>query len=173
MTKAALAMHLKCTPRYINTLMRRRILPFVKTRGLVRFDVHECDRALQRFKTRSLFGDNRTGSPAGGLTSGNRPSSIPAGKVISPIFPAAFTNGAQPGHSAQTATEVLAFNSPAEARSFLAKMESDFPLDREPEGIASSAEKGPVTLILVRAAPAGAQEAHHLPRGLAADSLLP
>jgi hypothetical protein len=52
-TKSALADYFGCTPRYINTLMRRGIVPYVKTRGFLRFNLSECDRALQRFRTAS------------------------------------------------------------------------------------------------------------------------
>lgn len=55
-TKREMADYLGCTQRHINTLMRRRVLPYIKHRGFVRFDLEECDRALEAFKTRSLFG---------------------------------------------------------------------------------------------------------------------
>ena len=54
-SKREIAAHLGCTERHINTLMRRRILPYIKHRGFVRFDLEECDRALEVFKTRSHF----------------------------------------------------------------------------------------------------------------------
>jgi hypothetical protein len=50
-----MADYLRCTERHINTLMQRGVLPYVKERGFVRFDLEECNRALEAFKTKSLF----------------------------------------------------------------------------------------------------------------------
>lgn len=56
MTKSQLATHLRCSPRTINNLMRRRVLPYVKLGRLVRFDRTRCDVAMMAFCRRSSFG---------------------------------------------------------------------------------------------------------------------
>lgn len=65
-----MAEYYACDIKTISNWMRRRILPFVKVRRLVRFDVTECDRALQKYKRRSklldedfLFCDPSEASP--------------------------------------------------------------------------------------------------------------
>src|ERR1051326_1919742 len=52
-TKAQLASHLACDKRTIGNLMRRRILPFVKIRGLLRFDLAECEAAFRRYRSQT------------------------------------------------------------------------------------------------------------------------
>lgn len=45
-TKREIAAHFKCSARTITSLMRRRILPYVKNGRLLRIDTADCDRAL-------------------------------------------------------------------------------------------------------------------------------
>jgi hypothetical protein len=52
-TKAQIAEHYRCHLKTVTSLMRRRILPFVKIRRLVRLNVVECDQAMEKFKRRS------------------------------------------------------------------------------------------------------------------------
>ena len=54
-TKREMACHFKCNIRTVTKLMRRRILPFVKIGRIVRFDLDECDRAMEKYKSKSLF----------------------------------------------------------------------------------------------------------------------
>jgi len=54
-TKKVIAARYAVTPRTINTLMRKRILPYVKVGALVRFDPADCDRALAAFRVKSRF----------------------------------------------------------------------------------------------------------------------
>jgi hypothetical protein len=35
--------------------MKRRILPFVKIGRIVRLDLDECDRAMEKYRSKSLF----------------------------------------------------------------------------------------------------------------------
>lgn len=54
--KKSLAARYSCTPRTINNLMRKGVLPYVKIGSLVRFDPADCDRALAAFRVKSRFG---------------------------------------------------------------------------------------------------------------------
>jgi excisionase family DNA binding protein len=54
-TKREIASHLKCNIRTVTKLMKRRILPFVKIGRIVRLDLDECDRAMEKYKSKSLF----------------------------------------------------------------------------------------------------------------------
>ena len=54
-TKREIAAHFQCNVRTITKLMKGRILPFVKIGRLVRFDVVECDQALEKYKFKSQF----------------------------------------------------------------------------------------------------------------------
>jgi len=48
-----MAEHYRCHVKTITNLMRRRILPFLKIRRLVRLNVVECDRAMEKYTRRS------------------------------------------------------------------------------------------------------------------------
>jgi hypothetical protein len=50
-----MADHYGCSTRTIDNLMRGRILPFVKIRRFVRFNVIECDKAMEKYKQRSAL----------------------------------------------------------------------------------------------------------------------
>ncbi len=54
-TKREIAAHFKCSVRTITSLMRRRILPYVKNGRLLRFDTADCDRAMEAFRSKSMF----------------------------------------------------------------------------------------------------------------------
>lgn len=49
-TREQIANHFQVSPRTIGSWMRRRILPYIKIRNLVRFDVAECDEAFEHFE---------------------------------------------------------------------------------------------------------------------------
>ena len=53
--KREIAGHFKCNIRTVTKLMRRGILPYVKIGRFVRLDVDECDRAMEKYKSKSLF----------------------------------------------------------------------------------------------------------------------
>lgn len=55
-TKRQIADYYGCDVRTITNFMRRRILPYVKTGRFVRFNIIECDQAMERFK---VLGDYR------------------------------------------------------------------------------------------------------------------
>jgi hypothetical protein len=55
LNKHEIALHFKCSVRHINELMNRRILPFLKIRRFVRFDLAACDEAMKKYQTNSLF----------------------------------------------------------------------------------------------------------------------
>lgn len=54
-TKQEIAGHFQCNIRTITKLMKQRILPFVKIGRLVRFDVAECDQAMEKYKFKSRY----------------------------------------------------------------------------------------------------------------------
>ena len=54
-TKREIASHFQCNIRTISKLMKRRILPYVKIGRVVRFDVVECDQALEKYKFKSRY----------------------------------------------------------------------------------------------------------------------
>jgi hypothetical protein len=54
-TKIQIAVHCRISERTITNLMRQRILPFVKLGRLVRFDLDECDCALDQFRIKSIL----------------------------------------------------------------------------------------------------------------------
>ena len=54
-TKRELALHLRCSIRTVTSLMRRGIIPYCKCGHFVRFDVTECDRAVEQYRVCSLF----------------------------------------------------------------------------------------------------------------------
>jgi hypothetical protein len=55
-TKPQMAVHLKVTLRTVTSLMRRRILPYIKIGSVVRFDVARVDSAFA-----NLHGVNKRG----------------------------------------------------------------------------------------------------------------
>jgi excisionase family DNA binding protein len=54
-TKMEIADHFQCHIRTVTKLMKRRILPFVKIGRLVRFDLAECDRVMERYRSKTIF----------------------------------------------------------------------------------------------------------------------
>ncbi len=54
-TKRAMAAHWGCTVRTVGNLMRRKVIPYVKVRGLLRFNLHECEAALRRYRASTLL----------------------------------------------------------------------------------------------------------------------
>lgn len=54
-TKQDIACHFKCNIRTVTKLMRRGILPYVKIGRLVRLDLDECDRAMEKYRSKGLF----------------------------------------------------------------------------------------------------------------------
>ena len=54
-SKKQLADHYGCSIRTIENLMRGRVLPFVKIRRFIRFNVIECDKAMEKYKQRSAL----------------------------------------------------------------------------------------------------------------------
>jgi excisionase family DNA binding protein len=60
-TKREIAAHFKCSVRTITSLMRRRILPFIKQGRFVRFDTDDCDRAMEKLRSSSIFDRAQSG----------------------------------------------------------------------------------------------------------------
>jgi hypothetical protein len=58
-TKTEVAAHFGCNIRTIGNLMRRKIIPFVKIRGLLRFDLHECEEAMRQYRARPIWERDR------------------------------------------------------------------------------------------------------------------
>jgi len=54
-TKREIACHFKCNIRTVTKLMKRRILPFIKTGRFVRLDLGACDQAIEKYRSKSLF----------------------------------------------------------------------------------------------------------------------
>lgn len=54
-TKGDLARHFKCSIRYVTELMQRRVIPYVKIGRFVRFDLAECDKAMEQFRMTSRY----------------------------------------------------------------------------------------------------------------------
>jgi len=54
-TKREIALHLKCSVRNVTSLMQRGVIPYCKCGHFVRFDLDECDRAMQQFRVGSMF----------------------------------------------------------------------------------------------------------------------
>ena len=50
-----MAEHYGCSTRMIDKLMRGHVLPFVKLGRFVRFNVVECDKAMEKYKQRSAL----------------------------------------------------------------------------------------------------------------------
>ncbi|KAF0178509.1 MAG: hypothetical protein FD161_1814 [Limisphaerales bacterium] len=46
---------MRCSVRTISKLMRRGVLPYCKLGHFVRFDLEECDRAMEQFRVGSMF----------------------------------------------------------------------------------------------------------------------
>ncbi len=53
--KDEVALYYRCDIRTITNLMSRRILPFVKIGGLVRFDLAACDEAMRKYQRNSVL----------------------------------------------------------------------------------------------------------------------
>ena len=53
--REGIAEHFGISMRTVANFQRRRILPFVKVGGLVRFNVAKCERALMKFESKSIF----------------------------------------------------------------------------------------------------------------------
>jgi len=111
-TKTELAQHLRCSTRYINVLMRRQVLPFLKTRGLLRFNAAECDRALEKFKSRSVT-DSKSGKDSLRIVSSSPPD-VPssADGLVPPQMPGNSPDGKEK-------VNCLIFASVGEAQEFL------------------------------------------------------
>jgi len=60
-TKREIAAHFKFSIRTITSLMRRRILPFIRQGRFVRFDTNDCDRAMEKLRSSSIFDRARSG----------------------------------------------------------------------------------------------------------------
>jgi hypothetical protein len=139
MTKAEIAARLKCTPRYINTLMRRGILPYLKTRGLLRFDPEDCSLALKAFKTRSRFAlENRTTAVSPCLIA---PGTLAAPLAINPSLPAQ-----------KICAQV--FESPEHARKYLDELIRSGPSVLELPTSEAQNQKAPITVIILQSTPA-------------------
>ena len=54
-TKREIAAHFKCSVRTITAMMRRQFLPYIKQGRFVRFDRGDCDRAMQKLRSSSIF----------------------------------------------------------------------------------------------------------------------
>jgi excisionase family DNA binding protein len=53
--KKQLADYYGCSTRTIENLMRGGVLPFVRIRRFIRFNVIECDRVMEKYKQRSAL----------------------------------------------------------------------------------------------------------------------
>jgi hypothetical protein len=149
MTKVEIAAHLKCTPRYINTLMRRGILPYLKMRGLLRFDPQDCSLALQRFKTRSRFGlDSRPASEP------IIPARLEAPHPTDCPRPASGQNGIPRSSTVQTIC-AKAFDAPEEAREYLDEIIrfGGAAVDIPTNDALRKSEKASITVIILQSTP--------------------
>jgi len=54
-TKREIAAHYQCNIRTITKFMKRKILPFEKEGRRVRFDLAACDRAMAKYRSKTLF----------------------------------------------------------------------------------------------------------------------
>lgn len=63
--KQEIADYYRCDLRTITNLMRRRILPFVKIGRIVRFNIKECDRAMNKYKRPSMLLQRDSGAAPG------------------------------------------------------------------------------------------------------------
>ena len=54
-TKWEIAAHFQCNVRTATKLMKGRILPFVKIGRWVRFDVVDCDQAMEKYEFKNRF----------------------------------------------------------------------------------------------------------------------
>jgi hypothetical protein len=55
LNKAEIARHYDCSVRHINTLMKRRVIPFLKIGRFVRFDRAACDHAMKGYETKTIL----------------------------------------------------------------------------------------------------------------------
>ncbi len=76
-TKREIAAHFKCSVRTITSLMRRRILPYVKNGRFLRFDTADCDRAMEAFRSKTMFDSSA-------MTAGLPGSQLQARAIIEP-----------------------------------------------------------------------------------------
>lgn len=54
LTKTEIADHFRCDVRTIGNLMKSKILPFTKIRGLLRFELADCEQAMRQYRTATL-----------------------------------------------------------------------------------------------------------------------
>ena len=54
-TKREIAAHFKCSVRTITAMMRRQVLPYIKQGRFVRVATEDCDRAMQKLRSSSIF----------------------------------------------------------------------------------------------------------------------
>ncbi len=52
--KTGIAHYLGCSVRHITALQKRRAIPFVRFGRFVRFNIHDCDRALKVLELKSV-----------------------------------------------------------------------------------------------------------------------
>lgn len=149
-TKAEIAARLKCTPRYVNMLMKRGILPYLKTRGLLRFDPEACSHALQSFKTRSRFEPNARSQTNKGLQ-------ISTGTLTAPSVDHA-SAGDSPDHGKQTNPGdqticARVFASPEQAMEHLQQLMIGDKGMAGAEGAGGANKEAPVTVIVLQSTP--------------------
>lgn len=152
LTKAQIAAHLKCSPRYVNTLMRRGILPYLKTRGFLRFNPDDCSRALERFKTRSRFSLDNQRQPAKGLA-------ISSASLVAPLPPEASTAGTpDESNNITTAGKTICarvFESPEQAGEYLQQLIVAWQQTSRvtARALSGTNKEAPITVIILQSAP--------------------
>lgn len=90
-TKAEVAAHFGCDKRTIGNLMRRKIIPYVKIRGLLRFNLADCEAAMGQYRSRPFW--EREAQSGGRASPGPRQEAIPTPPAPEESAPPA----AQPG----------------------------------------------------------------------------
>ena len=51
--KDGIAKHLLCSVRHVSEMMKRRMIPYVKRKRFVRFDIKKVDTALKNYEIQS------------------------------------------------------------------------------------------------------------------------
>jgi hypothetical protein len=60
-TKSELAAHFGCDKRTIGNWMRRKIIPFVRIRGVLRFYLQDCESALCQYRQKPFWESGKAG----------------------------------------------------------------------------------------------------------------
>lgn len=77
LTKSEVAAHFNCDIRTIGNLMRRKVLPFVRIRRLLRFDLVDCEEAMRQYRVATIWERKEPAASIAPQLTRNAPMMVP------------------------------------------------------------------------------------------------